>query len=168
MQSPVGIYLDTVTASEIGEFLFCPESWRLAALGHQTANQPARDQGTRHQKRGKGSGAERKGVRSRSQGMVKEFRMKTDPRKGITRELEGKTALVTGASRGLGAAIATSLGQRGALVAVNTFGSPDKAGNQGGHSAFLGRKQNVPLDSGRFFRSVCGLSELCQGLLVQP
>jgi NAD(P)-dependent dehydrogenase (short-subunit alcohol dehydrogenase family) len=54
--------------------------------------------------------------------MVKEFRMKAYPRKGISRELEGKTALVTGASRGLGAAIATSLGQRGALVAVNTFG----------------------------------------------
>jgi 3-oxoacyl-[acyl-carrier protein] reductase len=45
----------------------------------------------------------------------------------VSKELEGKVALVTGASRGLGAAIARSLGQRGARVAVNTFGSPEKA-----------------------------------------
>ena len=43
------------------------------------------------------------------------------------KELAGKVALVTGASRGLGAAIARSLGRRGASVAVNTFGSPEKA-----------------------------------------
>ncbi len=43
------------------------------------------------------------------------------------RELSGRVALVTGASRGLGAAIARSLGDRGAKVAVNSFGSPDKA-----------------------------------------
>jgi NAD(P)-dependent dehydrogenase (short-subunit alcohol dehydrogenase family) len=45
----------------------------------------------------------------------------------ISNELEGKVALVTGASRGLGAGIARSLGRRGAKVAVNTFGSPEKA-----------------------------------------
>ena len=43
------------------------------------------------------------------------------------KELAGKVALVTGASRGLGAAIARSLGRRGASVAVNTFVSPEKA-----------------------------------------
>jgi NAD(P)-dependent dehydrogenase (short-subunit alcohol dehydrogenase family) len=42
-------------------------------------------------------------------------------------ELQGKVCLVTGASRGLGAAIALSLGKRGAKVAVNYFASPDKA-----------------------------------------
>ena len=42
-------------------------------------------------------------------------------------ELSGKVALVTGASRGLGAAIATELGARGAKVAVNYLRNSDKA-----------------------------------------
>ena len=42
-------------------------------------------------------------------------------------ELSKRVALVTGASRGLGAAIAIKLGQCGAAVAVNTFGSPQMA-----------------------------------------
>jgi NAD(P)-dependent dehydrogenase (short-subunit alcohol dehydrogenase family) len=42
-------------------------------------------------------------------------------------ELSGRVALVTGSSRGLGAAIAHSLGKRGAKVAVNYLASPDKA-----------------------------------------
>ena len=37
----------------------------------------------------------------------------------MTRELTGKVALVTGASRGLGAGIARSLGKAGATVAIN-------------------------------------------------
>jgi 3-oxoacyl-[acyl-carrier protein] reductase len=41
--------------------------------------------------------------------------------------LKGRTALVTGASRGLGAAIALELGARGAKVAVNYFAKPDRA-----------------------------------------
>ncbi len=42
-------------------------------------------------------------------------------------DLQNKVALVTGASRGLGAAIARTLAERGARVAVNCFGSPQKA-----------------------------------------
>jgi NAD(P)-dependent dehydrogenase (short-subunit alcohol dehydrogenase family) len=41
--------------------------------------------------------------------------------------LKGKIALVTGASRGLGESIARKLADRGASVAVNYFGSPQKA-----------------------------------------
>src|SRR4051812_19306619 len=45
------------------------------------------------------------------------------------RELDGKVALVTGASRGLGRGIARGLAARGAEVGVSYFGSPELAAN---------------------------------------
>jgi hypothetical protein len=36
----------TVTATVIADFVFCPEAWRIAQLGHASANQPAREAGT--------------------------------------------------------------------------------------------------------------------------
>lgn len=41
--------------------------------------------------------------------------------------LQGKNALVTGASRGIGRAIALELGRRGVNVAVNYAGNEQKA-----------------------------------------
>jgi 3-oxoacyl-[acyl-carrier protein] reductase len=45
----------------------------------------------------------------------------------MTHDLSGKTALVTGASRGLGAAMALKLAACGARTAVNYFGNPQRA-----------------------------------------
>jgi NAD(P)-dependent dehydrogenase (short-subunit alcohol dehydrogenase family) len=45
----------------------------------------------------------------------------------MTHDLSGKTALVTGASRGLGAAMAVKLAGCGARTAVNYFGNPQRA-----------------------------------------
>jgi NAD(P)-dependent dehydrogenase (short-subunit alcohol dehydrogenase family) len=45
----------------------------------------------------------------------------------MNHDLRGKTALVTGASRGLGEAMARKLAACGARTAVNYFGSPQKA-----------------------------------------
>jgi 3-oxoacyl-[acyl-carrier protein] reductase len=42
-------------------------------------------------------------------------------------KLDGSVTLVTGASRGIGAAIATAFGREGAMVAVNYHRSPDRA-----------------------------------------
>ncbi len=39
---------ETVTASEIADYVFWPEPWRLNALGAQSANQPQKDAGTQH------------------------------------------------------------------------------------------------------------------------
>ena len=48
------------------------------------------------------------------------------------RDLEGKIALVTGASSGIGRAIAIEMGRRGASVVVNYIGRADGARNTSG------------------------------------
>jgi len=42
-------------------------------------------------------------------------------------DLQGKVALVTGASRGIGAAVARGMAERGAAVVINYLQSKDKA-----------------------------------------
>ena len=45
----------------------------------------------------------------------------------MTKKLSGKVALVTGGSRGIGAASARALANEGANVAISYVASPDKA-----------------------------------------
>lgn len=42
---------ETVTASEIANWVYCPEAWRLDALGLEPENQPERAAGTRYHTR---------------------------------------------------------------------------------------------------------------------
>ena len=42
---------DTVTASEIADFVYCPEAWRLARTGHESANQLACEASTAYHTR---------------------------------------------------------------------------------------------------------------------
>jgi len=42
---------ETVTASDVAEFVYCPEAWRLKELGHRPTNQRERNAGTIHHAR---------------------------------------------------------------------------------------------------------------------
>ena len=75
--------------------------------------------------------------------------------------LAGRTALVTGASRGLGAAIALELGARGARVAVNYFAKRDRAEQvcaqikqKGGEAAAFYADVRQEADVGKMIQSI--------------
>lgn len=75
--------------------------------------------------------------------------------------LKGRTALVTGASRGLGAAIALELGARGAKVAVNYVAKRDRAEQlcaqieqQGGEAAAFYADVRLEADAAEMTRAI--------------
>lgn len=68
---------------------------------------------------------------------------------------EGRTALVTGGSRGIGAAIAVALAARGADVAINYHSNRDAAEAVAAHVRALGRKAGV-------YQADVGDAEACE------
>ena len=61
----------------------------------------------------------------------------------MTKKLSGKVALVTGGSRGIGAASARALADEGANVAISYVASPDKA--RGGRRRAEGQGRRTPV-----------------------
>ena len=70
--------------------------------------------------------------------------------------LQGKTALITGAARGIGAAIARRFTEEGAQVIVNDL-SFEAARATARSSAVMGRGRRIGFGLGR--RDVCARSE---------
>lgn len=74
---------------------------------------------------------------------------------GLQKELEGKIALVTGASRGIGRGIAGKLAALGATVLINYNGSKEKAGEAAAEIAAAGgRAECIGCDVSDF--AACG------------
>jgi NAD(P)-dependent dehydrogenase (short-subunit alcohol dehydrogenase family) len=76
----------------------------------------------------------------------------------MTKELQGKTALVTGASRGIGRAIAERLGREGALVAVhygtNAEAAAETVARIGDNAFAIGQPLGVDGDVERLFEAL--------------
>jgi len=85
----------------------------------------------------------------------------TQERKSATKKLQGKVALVTGSSRGIGAAIAARLAAEGATIAIN-FNSDKNAAEQmvtqieklGSKAAAFKANVSSPADSKRLIEEV--------------
>ncbi|HEY0419192.1 MAG TPA: 3-hydroxybutyrate dehydrogenase [Acetobacteraceae bacterium] len=63
-------------------------------------------------------------------------------RKDPPRALEGRVAVVTGSTSGIGLAIATALAEHGAMIVINGFGDPDEIGML---THALGSRHDVPV-----------------------
>ena len=76
--------------------------------------------------------------------------------------LEGKTALVTGASRGIGRAIALELAKKGADVLLNYNGSVDRAREVTALSMRCGGLFRVRNDVPGYFFRTFGIGYSCK------